>query len=94
MEALQTDVKDNPAKRRYELEVDGQIVFGDYRRDGEVLAVTHVEAPDSLRGTGAAGRFMQGLMDTARAENFKVRPLCGYAAAWLRRNPDYADLVA
>lgn len=94
MEALQTDVKDNPARSRYELEVDGQIVFGDYRRQGEVLAVTHVEAPHALRGSGAAGRFMQGLMETARAEGFKVRPLCGYAAAWIRRHPDYGDLVA
>ena len=94
MEALQTDVKDNVEARRYELEVDGQIVFGDYRRDGDVLSVTHVEAPHALRGTGAAGRFMQDLMETARAENFRVRPLCGYAAAWLRRHPDYRDLVA
>lgn len=94
MEAMQTDVKDNPACSRYELEVDGQIVFGDYRRQGDVLAVTHVEAPHALRGSGAAGRFMQGLMDTARAEGFKVRPLCGYAAAWIRRHPDYGDLVA
>jgi len=94
VEALQTDVRDNPAESRYELEVDGRIVFGDYRRQGEVLAVTHVEAPEALRGSGAAGRFMQGLMETARAEGFKVRPLCGYAAAWLKRNPGYGDLVA
>ncbi len=94
MEALQTDVKNNVAKSRYELEVDGEIVFGDYRRQGEVLAVTHVEAPEALRGSGAAGRFMQGLMETARAEGFTVKPLCGYAAAWLRRHPEYADLTA
>lgn len=88
------DVKDNPARSRYELEVDGETVFGDYRRQGDVLAITHVEAPHALRGTGAAGRFMQGLMDTARAEGFKVRPVCGYAVAWIQRHPDYRDLVA
>ncbi len=94
MEALQNDVKDNPAESRYELEVDGQVVFGDYRRQGDVVAVTHVEAPHALRGSGAAGRFMQGLMETARAENFRVRPICGYAVAWLKRHPEYADLTA
>lgn len=94
MEAMQTDVKDNPARSRYELEIDGQIVFGDYRRQGDVLAITHVEAPPALRGSGAAGRFMQGLAETARAEQLKLRPICGYAAAWLKRHPDYADVVA
>lgn len=93
MEAMQTDVKDNPARSRYELDVDGQIVFGSYRRQEDVLAITHVEAPPALRGSGAAGRFMQGLAETARAERFKLRPICGYAVAWLKRHPDYDDVV-
>lgn len=87
-------VTDNAAQRRFELEVDGQIVFADYRRRDGVLAITHVEAPPSLRGSGAAGRLMEGVMAIARAEAVKVAPLCSYAAAWLRRHRDYDDLVA
>jgi predicted GNAT family acetyltransferase len=81
-------VRDNRERGRYELAVDGQIVFADYRRDGARLAILHVEAPPNLRGTGAAGRLMQGLMDLARAEGLNVVPLCSYAAAWLRRHPE------
>ena len=44
--------------------------------------------------TGAAGRLMEGVMARARAEGVKVTPLCGYAAAWLRRHKAYADLLA
>ena len=94
MTVTDNPVTDNADRHRFELDVDGQIVFADYRRRDGVLAITHVEAPPSLRGSGAAGRLMQGVMEMARAEPVKVAPLCSYAAAWLRRHPEFADLVA
>ncbi|MCR6628922.1 MAG: N-acetyltransferase [Magnetospirillum sp.] len=87
-------VRDNPSRQRYELEVDGQIVFLTYRRDGNTLYIPHVEAPPALRGTGAAGRLMEGVMQVARSRNLRVVPICGYAAAWLRRHGEWRDLVA
>ena len=76
----------NPAKSRYELEVDGLIAFADYQRSGQTLVIPHVEAAPALRGSGAAGRLMAKVAETARAEGLKIVPLCGYAAAWLKRN--------
>ncbi|KRA64744.1 acetyltransferase [Caulobacter sp. Root655] len=76
----------NPAHSRYELEVDGLIAFADYQRSGQTLVIPHVEAAPALRGTGAAGRLMARVAETARAEGMKIVPLCGYAAAWLKRN--------
>jgi predicted GNAT family acetyltransferase len=76
----------NPAKSRYELEVDGLVAFADYQRSGHRLVIPHVEADPALRGTGAAGRLMAKVVETARAEGLKIAPLCGYASAWLRRN--------
>lgn len=87
-------ITDNAAELRYELDVDGQIVFAIYRREGGVVAIRHVEAPMALRGTGAADRLMQGIVAKARGENFKLRPLCGYARSWLHRHREHADLVA
>lgn len=87
-------VTDNAGRSRFELEVDGQVVFASYRRMGGRLAITHVEAPPALRGTGAAGRLMEGIAARARAEGVKLTPLCGYAAAWLRRHRQHADLLA
>ena len=87
-------VTDNKAASRYERVVNGQTVFADYRREGATLFIAHVEAPPALRGTGAASAFMQALMETLRAEGVtKVVPLCGYAAAWLTKHKDYADLL-
>jgi uncharacterized protein len=87
------EVTDNTARQRYELEIDGQIVFATYRRDGDIVQIRHVEAPLPLRGTGAAERLMQGIVTIARRESLKLVPLCGYAYAWLRRHAEHKDLV-
>jgi len=84
------EVHDNPSQHRFEMIEQGQTVFADYRRDGHRLIIDHVEAPISLRGTGAAGRFMEGLVAAARAEGATLVPICSYAVAWLRRHPHLA----
>ncbi|HSK41940.1 MAG TPA: GNAT family N-acetyltransferase [Arenibaculum sp.] len=86
-------VTDNSAKSRYELDIDGHVAFANYRRVGSTLYLPHVEAPPQLRGTGAAGRLMQGVMETARAEGLKVVPTCSYASSWLHRHKEYHDLL-
>lgn len=87
-------ITDNHERHRYEMDIDGHIVFADYRREGRVLYIPHVEAPPALQGTGAAGRFMEALMDNARVEKLKIVPICGYAAHWIQRHPEYHDLLA
>ena len=86
-------VGDNREKSRFELDIGGQIVFARYTRGASVLVIRYVEAPPSLRGTGAAGQLMAGVMEIARAEGLKVRPLCSYASAWVRRRREYHDLL-
>ncbi len=88
------DLHDNVSASRYELDVEGQTVFANYRKSGTVLTLLHVESPVALRGTGAAGRLMALIGEKARASGWRIVPVCGYAAAWLRRSKAYRDLVA
>ena len=78
----------------FELTENGALAFADYRADSGRMIVPHVEAAHSLRGTGAAGRLMEGLVDAARQRGLKIVPLCPYADSWLRRHPEHADLRA
>jgi hypothetical protein len=86
-------LKDNRERGRYEMEIDGKIVFADYHLRGTTLVIPHVEAAPALRGTGAASRLMRAVMEKARGAGWRVVPLCGYAAAWIRRHKDYHDLL-
>jgi uncharacterized protein len=90
---MTTRITDNPARGRFELDVNGQTVFARYARQGATLVIPHVEAPPALRGKGVASQLMAGVMEIARAEGLKVRPLCGYASAWMWRHPEHRDLL-
>ena len=87
-------IVDNIEQRRFELTENGLTAFADYRREPGRLVIPHVEAPVPMRGTGAAGRLMTGILELVRAEELKVVPRCPYAAAFIKRNPQYQDLVA
>jgi predicted GNAT family acetyltransferase len=79
--------------RRYEMDEQGLTSWADYEvRDGR-LFLMHVESPPALRGKGAAGRLMAALSADIRKKDLKVTPICGYAAAWLRRSHEFRDLV-
>ena len=86
-------MKDNQAESRFEREENGLLVWADYRiRDGKYL-IPHVEAETPLRGTGAAGRLMQDIVDHARAQQLVLVPRCSYARAWFQRHPQAGDVL-
>jgi predicted GNAT family acetyltransferase len=87
-------VIDNTARQRFELTEQGLTAFADYHIQGGVIVVPHVESPIPLRGKGTAGRLMEGLVAHVRARGLKIVPSCPYAALWLQRHPEHADLVA
>jgi uncharacterized protein len=86
-------VVDNAERRRFELEEAGELAFANYRREGGKLVIPYVEAAPALRGTGAAGRLMEGVLAAARAEGLRVVPICSYAAAYIRRHREHHDLL-
>lgn len=88
-----TMLRNDTARSRYEMDEQGLTSWADYRLQGDRLFIDHVESPPALRGTGAAGRLMEALAQDARARGLKVTPICGYAAAWLRRHREYAGLL-
>jgi predicted GNAT family acetyltransferase len=86
-------IADNADLHRFELAVDGETAFANYRREPGLLTITHVETPPALQGGGVAGRLMKAILDGARAGGVKVAPRCPYASAYIRRHPEYRDLV-
>ena len=88
-------VRDNPAERRYEL------LFGD-ERVGEILyrvrpgkvVLLHTEVDPMVEGSGLGGRLVAGALDDIRSRGLAVVPLCPFVAAYIRRHPEYDDLVA
>ena len=89
-----SELRDNTSASQYELDENGCTSFARYRKEDGVLTILWVESPPELRGTGAAGRLMTKVAEEARTNNWRVVPVCGYAAGWLRASKEYRDLVA
>lgn len=88
-----SQVHDNPAEHRFELREEGKLAFADYVIRSGTLVIPHVEADPALRGRGTAGRLMSGVLEIARSRDLKVSPICGYAAAYIQRHPEFHDLL-
>jgi len=83
----------NAAARRFELSIDGQTAFSKYLRAGSKIVVEHTEVPVNLEGQGVASRIVRAALDFARDEKLSVIPLCPFTAAFIRRHPEFQDLV-
>ena len=93
MTDVKSSVVDNTAQQRFELLENGYLAFASYRPVPGGLVIPHVEAAELLRGTGAAGRLMTGVVAHARDRGLHITPMCSYAVSWFRRHPDAADVV-
>jgi predicted GNAT family acetyltransferase len=61
-------------------------------RDG-VVTFTHTEVPESAQGRGVGATLARTGLDWAREHGLRVRPLCPYVAAYVRRHPVYGALI-
>lgn len=86
-------VKDNPAEHRYELDVDGHLAAAYYRREPGVITFVHTEVPQSLSGQGIGSRLMHGALEAVRKQGLRVVAQCPFAAAYVRKHPEFNDLL-
>lgn len=86
-------VRDNAARSRFELDVDGVTAFMNYRLAGNVMTLDHTETPVAARGRGIASQLVEGVLATARARGLKVVPRCPFVRVYLDKHPEYRDLV-
>ncbi|MBS0322043.1 MAG: N-acetyltransferase [Proteobacteria bacterium] len=83
----------NAAAQRFEARIDGQLAHCDYRMDGATMKIVHTEVPPAYEGQGIAHALVEAAIAHARAQHYKVLPLCSYVRAYAARHPELADLI-
>ena len=90
---MSSDVRHNPDRSRFETQVDGHECVLDYALEDGVVSMNRVYVPPPLEGRGIAGAITRYALDYSREQGWKVIPNCPYVAAWVKRHPEYQNLV-
>ncbi len=96
-DAIHIDKQEGATGGRYVARIDG--VDGEAElaftvRGPKRISADHTEAPDSMRGTGAAQALVEHMVADARSSGFKIVPLCPYVLAQSKRHPEWRDVFA
>lgn len=86
------DITHDPDLRRFSAVVEGHGCEVDYRLADSVMTITHTGVPEAVGGRGIAAELMRAALVEAEARGWKVVPACSYAAAFMRRHPEFEHL--
>ncbi|MEZ5764745.1 MAG: GNAT family N-acetyltransferase [Xanthobacteraceae bacterium] len=85
--------RNNQSKNRFELEIDDHLAFVDYEMSPGSIALTHTEVPKELGGRGVGSILAKAVLENVRAQGMKVEPRCEFLAGYIKKHPEFADLV-
>jgi predicted GNAT family acetyltransferase len=83
----------NESNHSFEMIVDGQRAFIDYRRTGDTFLLIHTEVPEVLRNKGIAKILVEETFKYLEENHLKMRPFCAYIQSYLKNNPDWKRLI-
>lgn len=83
----------NGAKHRYELMTDGHLSIVEYMITGNDVYLTHTEVPPVLEGRGIGSEIVSKALEDIKSRNMKLVPLCPFVAVYIKRHPEWNDLI-
>ena len=86
--------EDSETGGRYVVVLDGHEAEMTYSRAGATrIIIDHTGVPSELGGRGVGKAMVERAVMDARAEGFKIIPLCPFAKATLEKHPEWQDVV-
>ena len=91
METL--NIINNEQRQQFQLEIEGELASLEYRlHDGQIVLM-HTEVPAALGGRGIGTALAEYALKHAKAHDLPVKVYCPFVAAYLKRHPEYQDIV-
>lgn len=83
----------NDETHRFEISLDGETAFAEYRLLGDHITLPHTVVPAALEGRGYASALAKAALGYARTHDLKVIPTCEFMAGYIKKHPEWQDLV-
>ena len=89
-----TELRKNDERSRYEILQGGQVVgFAEFRPVGDAVMLPHTEIEQGHEGEGLGSQLAKFALDNVKTEGKRVIPMCPFIAGYIRRHPEYTELV-
>src|SRR6476620_5153545 len=93
MEETKYTVINNEQQQRFEIHLGEEVAFLEYRFHKNDIALMHTFVPEPLEGRGLAAALAKYSLEWAREHKKPVMVYCPYVGAYLKRHPEYNDIV-
>ena len=91
---MNVDLHDHLTEFRYEARVGTELAgTASYELTDSMITFTHTVVGEGFEGQGVGGALARFALDDARARGLRVRLVCPFLRSWIKRHPEYADLV-
>jgi predicted GNAT family acetyltransferase len=91
---MEVKISENKEKKRFEAMVDGATAVIEYIRAEDKMYLTHTEVPKQLEGKGVASAMAKQVLEQIKVEGLQLVPLCPFIAAYLKRHPEWKEILA
>ena len=88
-----TVVIHNPEEHRFELSIDGHLAVLDYILRENTIIFIHTGVPPEISGRSPGVKLAQTGLEYARGNGLGVKSKCWFVSKYLRRHPEYQDLL-
>jgi predicted GNAT family acetyltransferase len=65
-----------------------------YTMSGNDMVIEHTIVEEALEGQGIGRKLVDAAVLYAREKGYKIIPQCPYAAAVIKKTPEYQDILA
>ena len=86
-------VINNTDTSRFEVSLDGETAFAEYRLVDHGIILPHTVVPESFEGKGVGSALAKTALGYARDHDLKVIPLCPFIAGYITKHPEWHDIV-
>ena len=87
------NIINNEQQQQFQLYIDGELAFLEYRLQNGMIVLMHTDVPDKLGGRGVATSLAAAAFEHARTHHLKVKVYCPFVLSYVKRHPELTDLV-
>ncbi|RYE11910.1 MAG: N-acetyltransferase [Sphingobacteriaceae bacterium] len=90
---MNENTKVNEAQNQFEQNTPEGLALIAYEMDGKTMSIMHTEVPEAMEGQGVGSDLAKFALDYAREKQLKVKIYCRFVQVYLKRHPEYQDLM-